>query len=86
MNRPQDIPRYLHEGPCDCPVRVTEKDGQVHYVWLTGASCEEDPIAAGSQHGKGYREDWRLRSSRIKTIHRISEAKYRELSGWNGFL
>lgn len=87
MSKPQDIARYLHEtGPCDCAVRVTEKDGTVHFVWLYGASWEEDPIATAYQHGKGYLEDWRLRSSQIKTIRRISEEKYRELSGWNGVL
>lgn len=86
MSRPQNISRYLDEGPCDCSVRVTEHDGQVHYVWLTGASGGFTPVAVGTQHDKGYQAEWRIPVSHIKTIRRIPTERYRRLSGWNGAL
>lgn len=86
MNHSQDILRYLDQGPCDCAVRVTEHDGQTHYLWLTGASWGEHPKLTGTQHGKGYREPFVLRADRIRRIQKISEEKYRELSGWVGAL
>lgn len=83
MSRLQNIIQFL-ENHCDCPVRVDTHEHLIHYVWLTGETCGSVPRLTGIQHGKGYREEWRLPLDQVAQIRKISVEKYRELSGWQG--